>query len=71
MATAGAAGLSVKESVIVSRAYIKPSLFTKAAADQIVYAGCVLLILTDATISLSTTSPNSPDCGDIGTPPSG
>jgi len=53
MATAGATRLSVEESVIVLRsASMKPSWFTKAAADQIVYAGCVLLIATDAAISL-------------------
>jgi diguanylate cyclase len=53
MATAGAPGRSVEESVIVLRsAYMKPSWFTKAAADQIVYAGCVLLMATDAAISL-------------------
>ena len=53
MATVGPHARSVEESVIVLRsAYMKPSWFTKAAADQIVYAGCVLLIATDAAISL-------------------
>lgn len=52
MTTVGAPGLSVKESVTVRTAPMEPSLFTKAAADQIVYAGCVLLVVTGASISL-------------------
>jgi diguanylate cyclase len=49
---AGATGLSLKESAVFHGAYMKPSWFTKATADQIVYAGSVLIILADAAISL-------------------